>query len=145
LTNLQKNKCNKFLNKKGEVVMKKFQVLLATVLCLNLISCGGSRGQTGRESYKNQGEQIEDTKVITFIRNKFRQDPLIPTSLIHIAVDRGIVQLSGFVRTYEEANLAISSVKGAPGVKDVINSLVVLSSGEYAARRATVERYNTAR
>ncbi len=125
--------------------MKKFQVLLATVLCLNLISCGGSRGQTGRESYKNQGEQIEDTKVITFIRNKFRQDPLIPTSLIHIAVDRGIVQLSGFVRTYEEANLAISSVKGAPGVKDVINSLVVLSSGEYAARRATVERYNTAR
>ena len=125
--------------------MKKFQVLLATVLCLNLISCGGSRGQTGRESYKNQGEQIEDTKVITFIRNKFRQDPLIPTSLIHIAVDRGIVQLSGFVRTHEEANLAILSVKGAPGVKDVINSLVVLSSGEYAARRATVERYNTAR
>ena len=126
--------------------MKKFQVLLATVLCLNLISCGGSGGgQTGRESYKNQGEQIEDTKVITFIRNKFRQDPLIPTSLIHIAVDRGIVQLSGFVRTHEEANLAILSVKGAPGVKDVINSLIVLSGGEYAARRATVERYNTAR
>jgi len=125
--------------------MKKFQTLLVTVLCLNLISCGYSGGHTGRESYKNQGEQIEDTKIVTFIRNKFRQDPLIPTSLIHIAVDRGIVQLSGFVRTYEEANLAISSVKGAPGVKDVINSLIVLSGGEYAARRATVERYNTAR
>ena len=125
--------------------MKKFQVLLATVLCLNLISCGGSRGQTGREGYKNQGEQMEDTKIVTFIRNKFRNDPLIPTSLIHIAVDRGIVQLSGFVRTHEEANLAILSVKGAPGVKDVINSLIVLSGGEYAARRATVERYNTAR
>ena len=125
--------------------MRKFQTLLATVLCLNLISCGHPGGQTGREGYKNQGEQMEDTKIVTFIRNKFRNDPLIPTSLIHIAVDRGIVQLSGFVRTYEEANLAISSVKGAPGVKDVINSLVVLSSGEYAARRATVERYNTAR
>ena len=126
--------------------MKKFQVLLATVLCLNLISCGGSGGgQTGRESYKNQGEQIEDTKIVHFIRNKFRNDPLIPTSLIHIAVDRGIVQLSGFVRTHEEANLAILSVKGAPGVKDVINSLIVLSGGEYAARRATVERDNTAR
>lgn len=125
--------------------MKKFQILLVTVLCLHLVSCGGSRGQTGREGYKNQGEQMEDTKIVTFIRNKFRNDPLIPTSLIHIAVDRGIVQLSGFVRTHEEANLAILSVKGAPGVKDVINSLIVLSGGEYAARRATVERYNTAR
>ena len=125
--------------------MRKFQTLLATVLCLNLISCGHPGGQTGREGYKNQGEQMEDTKIVTFIRNKFRNDPLIPTSLIHIAVDRGIVQLSGFVRTHEEANLAILSVKGAPGVKDVINSLIVLSGGEYAARRATVERYNTAR
>ena len=125
--------------------MRKFQTLLATVLCLNLISCGHPGGQTGREGYKNQGEQMEDTKIVTFIRNKFRNDPLIPTSLIHIAVDRGIVQLSGFVRTHEEANLAILSVKGAPGEKDVINSLIVLSGGEYAARRATVERYNTAR
>jgi osmotically-inducible protein OsmY len=104
-----------------------------------------SWGHTGKEGYKNQGEQIEDTKIVNFIRNKFRNDPLIPTSLIHIAVDRGIVQLSGFVRTYEEANLTISSVKGTPGVKDVINSLVVLSGGEYAARRAAAERYNTAR
>ena len=125
--------------------MKKFQTLLAKALCLNLISCGYSGGQTGREGYKNQGEQMEDTKIVNFIRNKFRNDPLIPTSLIHVAVDRGIVQLSGFVRTYEEANLTISSVKGTPGVKDVINSLVVLSGGEYAARRAAVERYNTAR
>jgi len=125
--------------------MKKFTSLFLTVLCFNLVSCGNSGRETGRESYKNQGEQIEDTKIVSFIKNKFRNDPLIPTGLIHIAVDRGIVQLSGFVRTHEEANLAILSVRGAPGVKDVINSLVVLSGGEYATRRATVERYNTAR
>ncbi len=125
--------------------MKKFQTLALTLLCLNLMSCGSSGGQTGREGYKNYGEQIEDTKIVTFIKNKFRSDPLIPSSLIHIAVDRGIVQLSGFVRTHEEANLALLSVKGAPGVKDVINSLIVLSGGEYATRRATAERYNTAR
>jgi len=125
--------------------MRKFQTLLATALCLTLTSCGHPSGQTGRESYKNQGEKIEDTKIVTFIRNKFRNDPLIPTSLIHIAVDRGIVQLSGFVRTHEEANLALLSVKGSPGVKDVINNLVVMSGGDYAAIRANAERYNTAR
>lgn len=125
--------------------MKKFTSLFLTVLCFNLASCGHLGKETGRESYKNQGEQIEDTKIVSFIKNKFRNDPLIPTSLIHIAIDRGIVQLSGFVRTHEEANLAILSVRGTPGVKDVINSLVVLSGGEYATRRATVERYNTAR
>jgi hypothetical protein len=125
--------------------MRKFQTLLALVLCLNLISCGQPGGQTGREGYKNQGEQMEDTKIVNFIKNKFRTDPLIPSDLIHIAVDRGIVQLSGFVRTHEEANLALLNVQAAPGVKDVINNLVVMSGGDYAARRATAEKYNTAR
>jgi len=125
--------------------MNKLQTLIATMLCLSLISCGVSGGRTGKEAYKNQGEQIEDTKIITSIRSKFRNDPLISSSLIHVAVDRGIVQLSGFVRTHEEARLAIASVQGTQGVKDVINSLIVLSGGEYAARRATVERYDTAR
>ena len=49
--------------------MKKFQTLLATALCLNLISCGYPGGHTGKEGYKNQGEQIEDTK-ITSTRDK---------------------------------------------------------------------------
>ena len=125
--------------------MKKLHLLLATLASLNLVSCAAPEGSVGRENYKNYGEKIEDTKIITFIRHKFRSDPLIPNNLIHIAVDRGIVQLSGFVKTHQEGDLALLNVRNTPGVKDVINNLIILSSGEYASRRATAEKYNTAR
>jgi hyperosmotically inducible protein len=124
--------------------MKKFKILLATLTCLSLTGCVSS-GITGREEYKNYGEKVDDTRIVSFIKNKFRTDPLIPSNLIHIAVDRGIVQLSGFVKTHREADLALMNVKNTPGVKDVINSLVILSSAEYSARRGAVEQYETAR
>ena len=125
--------------------MKKLHFLLAVLMSLSLSSCGPAGGSTGREAYKSQGERIEDSKIVVFIRQKFRSDPLIPNDLIHRAVDRGIVQLSGFVRTQQEADLAILNVRNTPEVKDVINSLVILSSAEYAATRSTAERYSTAR
>lgn len=125
--------------------MKKLPILFTTVACLNLISCGTANGRVGAESYKNYGEKVEDTKLVSFIRNNFRSDPLIPHSLIHIAVDRGIVQLSGFVQTHEAADLAVLKARSTPGVKDIINNIVVLSSADYANRRSVVEKYNTAR
>ena len=125
--------------------MKKLQILLAAVLCANLVSCGGPIGKTGRESYKNQGEKIEDTKVIRAVKDNFRTNPLIPADLIHIAIDRGVVQLSGFVNNHEQANMAVLSVRGVNGVKDVINNLVILSGAEYSKIRANAERYSTAR
>jgi osmotically-inducible protein OsmY len=125
--------------------MKKLYLLLAALASLNLVSCAAPEGRTGRESYKNYGEQIEDTKIVSFIKHKFRSDPLIPHNLIHISVDRGIVQLSGFVKTHQEGDLALLNVRNTLGVKDVINNLVIMSGGEYANRRATAEKYNTAR
>ena len=125
--------------------MKKSPILLATIACVNLVGCGSTDNRTGAENYKNYGEKVEDTKIVSFIKRDYRSDPSIPHTLIHIAVDRGIVQLSGFVPTHEAANLAILKARSTQGVTDVINNIVVLSSAEYANRRATVEKYNTAR
>lgn len=125
--------------------MNKLQALITVLLCTSLVGCVSSTDTTGRESYKNFGEQIEDSKIVNFITNKFSSDPFIPHKLIHIAVDRGIVQLSGFIHTYREADLVISVTRNSPGVKDVINNLIVLSSQDYAIRRATAEKYNTPR
>jgi osmotically-inducible protein OsmY len=125
--------------------MKKVPILLITITCLSLISCGSVDGRTGGESYKNYGEKVEDTKLVNAIRNSFRSDPSIPNTLINVSIDRGIVQLSGFVPTHEAANLANLKARSTPGVKDVINNIIVLSSADYANRRSVAERYNTAR
>ena len=114
------------------------------VLSANLSSCGGPKG-TGAEEYKTYGEQVEDSKIVAKIRHNFRANPDIPSDLIYLSIDRNIVQLSGFVRTAAEANLAILTARNTPGVEDVINHLVVLSDSEYAARRAQAEANNTRR
>jgi len=124
--------------------MKIFKLLLATVIFINLAACGNS-SMTGRESYKHYGEKIEDTKIITHVRNSFRTNSLIPDKLIYLAVDRGIVQLSGFVHSQQQADLAVASIQNTPGVKGVINNLIVMSSEAYAQQRAQAERHDAGR
>lgn len=124
--------------------MKIFKTLLATVIFLNLAACGNS-SMTGREPYKYYGEKVEDTKIVAHVRNSFRTNSLIPNKLIHIAVDRGIVQLSGFVHNQQQADLTIASVQNTPGVRAVINNLVVMSSEAYSLQRAQAEINNAGR
>jgi osmotically-inducible protein OsmY len=125
--------------------MKKLPVLFTTLACLSLVSCGSTDGRTGAEGYKSYGEKVDDTKIISSIKRIYLNDPLIRDSLIHIAIDRGIVQLSGFVPARDEADLAVSKARATAGVKDVINNIVVLSSVEYANIRAAAEKHDTAR
>lgn len=127
--------------------MKNLKLLTAIAfitLPMFLVSCGGSQ-ISGHESHKYYGEQVEDTKIITQVTHALRSNPAVPNKNIHIVIDRGIVQLSGFVRTVGEAELAILAAKNVTGVKDVINSLIVLSSPEYASRRAAAEARDAGR
>lgn len=127
--------------------MKSITHLFITVLIFLGCSISGcaSHQQTGFENYKTYGEKIEDRKVINLIKHRFSTNPTIPQNLIHLSIDRGIIQLSGFVRNMEQANLAILVAMNTPGVKDVIDNLIVLSDPYYAKRRAKAEAYTTKR
>ncbi len=114
------------------------------IMSFALSGCKAPQG-TGYESYKTSNEQLEDRKVINNVRERFNTNPSIPSNLIHIAIDRGILQLSGFVHTHQEVDLAILTASSIPGVKDVINSLIVLSDSSYAKRRGAAEIENTKR
>ena len=124
--------------------MKNLKLATAFTALLTLAACGGSH-ISGQESHKYYGEKIEDTKIVTQVMHSFRSNNTIPSKNIHIAIDRGIVQLSGFVRTNAEADIAILAARNVVGVKDVINNIVVLSSHEYALRRANAEAHDAQR
>lgn len=117
--------------------------LIALGICV-VGGCGAPKGPR-YDGYKTYGERAEDSRIIVSIRNNFRANPAIPDNLINLSIDRNIVQLSGFVRTSEEANLAVLTARRTPGVKDVINNLIALTDLEYAARRARAEAYDTRR
>lgn len=127
--------------------MKNIQYLVSLhliILGFVVAGCTSSSG-TGYENYKTYGEQLDDRKIINNIRASFRTNPTIPDHLIRLSIDRDIVQLSGFVRTHQEADLALLSVRNTPGVKDVIDSIIVLSDSGYAERRAKAEAHGTRR
>lgn len=124
--------------------MKNLKLLGVLIALVYLAGCASPYSTTS-EGYKNYGEQIEDNKIVNNIRLAFRNNPIIPDKLIYLAVDRGIVQLSGFVRNNQEADLALLTAMNTKGVKDVINSLVALSSKEYSEKRAIAEGRNTRR
>lgn len=124
--------------------MKNIKLLTLAFALISVVGCS-SHSLTGQESYKHYGEKVEDTKIIEKVKHSFHTNPSIPSNLIHLAVDRGIVQLSGFIHNHQEADLAILSARSISGVKDVINNLVVMSSSEYSVRRAQAESQDTKR
>jgi len=114
------------------------------ILALGISSCCSSK-ETGAESYKTYGEQIEDQKIIARVKEAFRRNPSIPENLVHLSIDRGVLQLSGFVHNVQEADLIILSASNTQGVKGVIDNLILLSGSEYATFRANVEAMDTSR
>lgn len=124
--------------------IKLKNLVFMAILAMSASSCSSPTG-TGAESYKTYGEQIEDKKIVARVRETFRKNPTIPEHLVHISIDRGVLQLSGFVHNMQEADLITLSASNTPGVKGVIDNLVLLSGSEYAKFRADVEARDTSR
>jgi osmotically-inducible protein OsmY len=124
--------------------IKYIAILPLVALSVAVGGCSSHKG-TGYESYKTYGEQVEDRKIINNIRERFRTNPAIPEHLIHLSIDRNIVQLSGFVKNNQEADLALLIVNSTPGVKDIIDNLIVLTDSGYAERRGKAEAHTTKR
>ena|SRR5688500_4733348 len=127
-----------------ESIIKLRNLVCLAILALVVSSCNPPKG-TGAESYKTYGEQIEDQKIIARVRETLRKNPAIPNHLVHLSIDRGVIQLSGFVHNMQEADLITLSVSSTPGVKGVIDNLILLSGSEYAKFRADVEARDTSR
>ena len=94
--------------------------LLISVLLLTVLpSCTEN---TKRES---TGEYLDDTVLTTKIKATFVGDSRLKALDINVKTYKGIVQLSGFVDTQQEADRAVQLARTVKGVKAVNNSLIV--------------------
>jgi len=69
------------------------------------------------------GELIDDTVITTKVKAAFVEDEKVSALRINVTSNKGVVQLSGFANSIQEADRAVNIARAIPGVKDVKNDI----------------------
>jgi hyperosmotically inducible protein len=72
---------------------------------------------------KSAGNTIDDASITTKVKAKFVEDRTVSALNIKVNTFQGTVQLSGFVKSAEEAERAAQLARGVNGVKMVKNDI----------------------
>jgi len=92
-------------------------VTLALVSTLLTSACG-----------KTVGETIDDATVTTRVKTALINEPNVAAGSIDVDTFKGVVTLSGRVKSNEEATRAVEVARRTTGVKDVKSTLQVIPS-----------------
>lgn len=90
-------------------------LLLALVFALPMLGACG----------KTVGETIDDATITTRVKTAFINDPTIGGLRIDVDTFKGVVTLSGRVKTKDEEAKAIALAKSISGVTDVKSTLQI--------------------
>lgn len=93
---------------------KLFAALLALVLVAPLAGCG-----------KTVGDTIDDATITTRVKTAFVNDPMVGALRIDVDTFKGLVTLSGRVKSKDEEAKAMALARKIKGVTDVKSTLVI--------------------
>ncbi len=93
--------------------------LSAVFLAATLVTFVGCSSPPPRETV----QYLEDSDVTTKVKATIYSDALTKDSEINVATFRGVVQLSGFVRSQAAIDRAVELARATSGVKGVTNDM----------------------
>ena len=99
---------------------KSFKVISAFFAALMLTAIMGCASSQKHES---TGQVIDDSVITTKVKAAILKDPALKVAEINVETFKGIVQLSGFVRSEENIAQAVSLTRGVEGVRSVKNDM----------------------
>jgi hyperosmotically inducible protein len=99
---------------KGQSRTAALLLVVAILAPLMLAACG-----------KSVGDTIDDATVSTRVKTALLNDPLVGGLRIDVDTFKGVVTLSGRVKTKEEEAKAIELARKVGGVADVKSSLLI--------------------
>jgi hyperosmotically inducible protein len=106
-----------FLELQMKNIYKYFIAVFTALTLVTIVGCQSTSTQEGT------GEYIDDTVITTKVKAAIFNDPLLKVAEINVETYKGIVQLSGFVRTNAAADRAVDVASKVGGVKSVKNDL----------------------
>jgi len=99
---------------KPETRLVVFLLVITLLAPLMLAACG-----------KSVGDTIDDATISTHVKTALLNDPVVGGLRIDVDTFKGVVTLSGRVRTKEEEAKAVALARKVGGVTDVKSSLQI--------------------
>ena len=99
--------------------MKGFGIVLLTIVLASAWGCGSTAKQEGT------GEYVDDSVITAKVKTAILNDATLKVNEINVETFKGVVQLSGFVRSQADIDKAVQVARGVAGVKSVKNDMRV--------------------
>jgi hyperosmotically inducible protein len=106
--------------------MSTKKILIAGITAIGLL---GSLVSYAAEEKRSFGEYADDKIILGKVKTALTSDKTTEAHEINIEVNKGIVQLNGFVDGEKEKAQATAVAQGVEGVKKVENNLIVKTEG----------------
>ena len=100
---------------------KTLMTAVAVTALIGTAACSSTRTQ------RAPGEHMDDAAVLTSVKAALIAEPNTSANEINVEVNRGIVQLNGFVDSSAEKSRATTVARGVDGVTEVRNNLSIKS------------------
>lgn len=104
----------------NENKMKTISKISTTFISAFLISVAGCAATGQRQS---TGQYVDDTVITTGVKTAIIKEPSLKINEIKVETFKGVVQLSGFVRSDENMATAVSLARDVKGVESVRNDM----------------------
>lgn len=96
---------------------KRISAFLVAVTMMFMLGCASTSKQEGT------GEYIDDTVITTKVKARILDEPGLKSAEINVETFKGVVQLSGFVKSQSDINRAAELARGVRGVTSVKNDM----------------------
>ena len=96
---------------------KYFSAFFLSVLLLSAVGCASTSTKEGT------GEYIDDTVITAKVKAAIFNEPTLKSAEINVETFKGVVQLSGFVKSHDDTHKAVSLAKAVKGVVSVKNDM----------------------
>ena len=100
--------------------MKNLKIVSTLIAALMLTTVAGCASTPTQES---TGQYVDDTVITTNVKAAILDEPTLKSAEINVETFKGVVQLSGFVRSEANIETAIRVTRRVKGVKSVKNDM----------------------
>jgi len=98
----------------------KFRKILVVIAAATLAAACAAT-----DTQRSTGEYVDDTALTARVKTALAEDPVAKAHEIDVEVNRGVVQLNGFVDSAANRTAAGRVAQGVDGVKEVRNNLAI--------------------